>query len=107
MPVKLLERIVLACSKPGDVVLDPFAGSGTTLVAAAKHGRRWVGVELSKDYAAGAAERIAEEGVPDAAPPPAPVFVSRRRRRGRRRATDAQTPSLLEHLNVDDPGANA
>jgi site-specific DNA-methyltransferase (adenine-specific) len=77
------------------VVLDPFAGSGTTLVAAAKHGRRWVGVELSKDYAAGAAERIAEEGVPDAAPPPAPVLVSRRRRRGRKARTAPRPPGAM------------
>jgi site-specific DNA-methyltransferase (adenine-specific) len=60
MPLKLLERVVLACSKPGDVVLDPFAGSGTTLVAAAKHRRQWVGVELSEAYAARARKRVAE-----------------------------------------------
>ena len=63
MPVDLLERIVLACSRPGEVVLDPFAGSGTTLVAAAKHDRRWVGVEVSKDYARQATRRVAEETV--------------------------------------------
>ncbi|KPK44841.1 MAG: hypothetical protein AMK72_11605 [Planctomycetes bacterium SM23_25] len=61
MPVKLLERIILACSNPGDVVLDPFAGSGTTLVAAARNGRRWVGVELSQDYAERAAKRAQRE----------------------------------------------
>ncbi len=64
MPVALLERIILACSNPGDVILDPFAGSGTTLVAAARQGRRWVGVDLSPDYAVKAAERVADEGVP-------------------------------------------
>jgi len=58
MPVALLERIVLACSRPGDIVLDPFAGSGTTLVAAARNGRRWLGVELSEQYAARATERV-------------------------------------------------
>jgi len=67
MPVKLLERIILACSRPGDVVLDPFAGSGTTLVAAAKNGRRWVGVELSADYARRATQRVRK-----AAPVPRP-----------------------------------
>jgi len=72
MPVDLLERIVLACSAPGEVVLDPFAGSGTTLVAAAKHERRWVGVELSKDYARQATRRVAEE-MPAAA---LPLFAS-------------------------------
>ncbi len=61
MPLKLLERVVLATSNPGDVVLDPFAGSGTTLVAAARHDRRWVGLELSRDYAKRAEARVAEE----------------------------------------------
>ena len=61
MPVELLERIVLACSNPDDVVLDPFAGSGTTLVAAANHGRQWLGVELSKDYARRAERRVRNE----------------------------------------------
>jgi len=61
MPVKLLERIILACSKRGDVVLDPFAGSGTTLVAAGRNGRRWVGVELSEDYARRATKRVETE----------------------------------------------
>jgi site-specific DNA-methyltransferase (adenine-specific) len=63
MPVVLLERIIRGCSKPGDLVLDPFAGSGTTLVAASRLGRRWVGVELSRQYAERAMERIRVEGV--------------------------------------------
>lgn len=46
-PVGLLERIVLAASRPGDVVADLFAGSGTTLVAAERHGRKWLGVDQS------------------------------------------------------------
>lgn len=40
-PVALLERIILACTRRGDLVMDPFAGSGTTAVAAQRHGRRW------------------------------------------------------------------
>jgi len=61
MPVKLLERIILACSDPDDVVLDPFAGSGTTLAAAARNDRRWVGVELSEAYARHAVKRVEAE----------------------------------------------
>jgi DNA modification methylase len=61
MPVALLAQIILACSKPGEIVLDPFAGSGTTLVAAARLGRKWAGVELSTEYAAHAMKRIKEE----------------------------------------------
>jgi len=44
-PIRLLERIVAASSRPGDLVLDPYAGSGTTGVAAARLGRRWLLVD--------------------------------------------------------------
>lgn len=50
MPEQLLGRIIKVSSHPGDLVLDPFAGSGTTLVVAKKLGRRWIGFELSKNY---------------------------------------------------------
>lgn len=49
-PVKLLERIILASSNPGDIVLDPFCGSGTTGVAAIKNGRKFVGIEREEEY---------------------------------------------------------
>jgi len=49
-PMALLERIILASTKKGDVVLDPFSGSGTTGLAANKYGRRYIGVEKEKDY---------------------------------------------------------
>ncbi len=58
MPEQLLGRILRACSNPGDVVLDPFAGSGTTLVVAKKLGRRWLGFELSDQYRTQAAARV-------------------------------------------------
>ena len=48
-PLPLYERIILASSKPGDLVLDPFAGCATTIIAARKHGRRWVGVDRRTD----------------------------------------------------------
>jgi hypothetical protein len=50
MPQALAERAILAGCKPGGTVLDPFSGSGTTGLAAAKHGRRYVGIDLSADY---------------------------------------------------------
>jgi site-specific DNA-methyltransferase (adenine-specific) len=64
MPEQLLGRIIRACSNPGEVVLDPFAGSGTTLVVAKKLGRRHLGFELSPDYAAQIRSRldVAHEG---------------------------------------------
>ena len=51
MPEQLLGRIVKVSSNPGDLVLDPFAGSGSTLVVAKKLGRRWLGFEISANYA--------------------------------------------------------
>jgi len=50
MPEQLLGRIIRACSNPGDLVLDPFAGSGTTLSVAKKLDRRYLGYELSREY---------------------------------------------------------
>ena len=50
MPEQLLGRIIRACSNEGEIVLDPFAGSGTTLAAAKKLGRRYLGFELSAEY---------------------------------------------------------
>ncbi len=47
-PVALLERIIKASSNPGDVVLDPFCGCGTTIDAAEKLGRKWIGVDITQ-----------------------------------------------------------
>ena len=57
--VSVLAPLIRAYSKPGDVVLDPFAGSGSTLVAAMQERRRWLGIELEQDYCDSARERIA------------------------------------------------
>ncbi len=59
MPIAVLNRIVLASSNPGDVVLDPFNGSGTTAVAAMLLGRRYVGIDQSPQYVAHARKRLA------------------------------------------------
>ncbi|QOJ00180.1 MAG: site-specific DNA-methyltransferase [Phycisphaeraceae bacterium] len=58
LPEVYLERVVRACSNEGDVVLDPFLGSGTTGVVAHALGRRFIGVEFSAGNAASALERI-------------------------------------------------
>ncbi|HEV3024160.1 MAG TPA: DNA methyltransferase, partial [Pirellulales bacterium] len=58
LPERLLERIIRCSSDPDQVVLDPFAGSGSTLVVAKKLGRRWLGVEISADYVRHAGARI-------------------------------------------------
>jgi len=58
LPEALLERIVKLSSNPGDLVFDPFAGSGTTLAVARRLGRHWLGCELSEDYADKAEARV-------------------------------------------------
>jgi modification methylase len=58
-PEALLYRILLACTKPGDVVLDPFFGTGTTGAVARRLGRRWIGIEREPAYVKVAQERIA------------------------------------------------
>ena len=50
MPLTLARRCVEITSRPGDVVLDPYAGSGTTLIAARDRGRKWIGVELKPEF---------------------------------------------------------
>ena len=64
MPEQLLGRIIRVSSNAGDVVLDPFAGSGTTLAVAKKLDRKWIGCELSEEYVRAATERMngVEEG---------------------------------------------
>jgi len=58
-PESLLYRVLLACTKPGDTVLDPFFGTGTTGAVARRLRRKWIGIERETAYAAVAAERIA------------------------------------------------
>ncbi len=58
MPIDVLKRIILASSNPGDIVLDPFNGSGTTVVAAALLGRNYVGIDQSPDYVSFARKRL-------------------------------------------------
>ena len=57
-PLTLLERIILASSNPDDTVLDPFCGSGTTLVAAVKHGRQAMGIDINPQAIATTRQRL-------------------------------------------------
>lgn len=61
-PLRLIERVVLSSSARGDLVLDPFLGSGTTAVVAARHGRRWLGIERDATYVQLARARLEAEG---------------------------------------------
>ena len=57
-PEKLYAKLILASSKPGDVIFDPFMGSGTAAVTAKKLGRHYIGVELNDEYCLWAAKRL-------------------------------------------------
>lgn len=59
-PLDLLKRIVLASTNKGDVVLDPFTGSSTTGIAAAMHERKFIGIDLEKDYLELSKKRFAD-----------------------------------------------
>lgn len=59
-PVELIERLVLAMTNPGDWVLDPFMGVGSTAIAALMHGRRAIGAETEREYVEVARKRLAE-----------------------------------------------
>lgn len=58
-PEALISRIILSTSKPGDVILDPFLGSGTTAAVAKQLGRNYIGIERDKGYIKAASKRIA------------------------------------------------
>jgi site-specific DNA-methyltransferase (cytosine-N4-specific) len=63
MPPELAQRCILAGSRSGDEVLDPFLGSGTTGMVAEQLGRRWFGVELQPSYETLIRERTAQRGL--------------------------------------------
>jgi site-specific DNA-methyltransferase (adenine-specific) len=83
MPIGVLDRIIKASSNPGDVVLDPFNGSGTTAVASALLGRNYVGIDQSAEYVGYARKRL-EHALEAAAKdgksvtPPAILFDAKR-----------------------------
>lgn len=80
-PEALARDHILSWSEPGDVVLDPFLGSGTTGKMAVAHGRRFIGFEISSEYLAIAEERIAQ-AVLDRDASPMSVAQMEARRRG-------------------------
>jgi site-specific DNA-methyltransferase (adenine-specific) len=61
-PEKLVQRVIEASSRPGDLVVDPFLGSGTTAVVAKRMKRRYIGFEAKPDYVRLALKRLAERG---------------------------------------------
>ena len=65
MPEQLLARIIRTCSNEGELVVDPFAGSATTLVVAKKLGRNYLGFDISEEYVARGRERLAAVAASD------------------------------------------
>jgi site-specific DNA-methyltransferase (adenine-specific) len=61
-PEKLIAKLVLASSRPKDLVFDPFLGSGTTAVVAQKLNRHFCGIELNREYCCWAAKRLLQAG---------------------------------------------
>jgi site-specific DNA-methyltransferase (adenine-specific) len=118
MPEQLLGRIIKVSSNAGEVVLDPFAGSGTSLVVAKKLGRRWLGWDLSPNYIEQVRARLkatcagqplegAEE--PTVSAPSTAQGKTRNRTKStgrRRRASRYQQPTLplVSDQDLADPG---
>jgi len=78
MPESLLKRIIAASSNPGDCVLDPFSGSGTTAAAACQLGRNYVGVEISEQYVENTNIRLAQLKRQDSGEPSTSLWVKTR-----------------------------
>ncbi len=102
MPEQLLGRIVRTCSSPGDLVLDPFTGSGTTLTVAKKLGRRFLGFDISPEYVERATLRIeaADVGAPLDGPadPAASAPNTRQGRRLRSSRSSRESVALYRHI---------
>jgi site-specific DNA-methyltransferase (adenine-specific) len=95
MPEQLLGRIIKACSNEGDLVLDPFSGSGTTLVVAKKLDRRFIGFELSDDYVKQARQRLTAAREGDALTGPAnPLLNALPTHKGRKHPSIASSPQI-------------
>ncbi len=94
-PQSLLHRIVLATTKPGDVVLDPFFGTGTTGAVAKELGRNWIGIERDKAYA-----KIATKRIKDVKPLPAPALETQRSKRAEPRVPFG---TIIE-MGIIEPG---
>ncbi len=60
-PIELMKYLVRLVTPPGGIVIDPFAGSGSTLIAAYHEGNNFIGIELSEEYCAIARQRIERE----------------------------------------------
>jgi modification methylase len=92
-PLALLHRVLVATTDPGDVVLDPFFGTGTTGAAARRLGRRFIGIERDPAYRAAAARRIAAVDPLDPTRSPSPPGAPSR-----------ASPSASSRARLIEPG---
>jgi site-specific DNA-methyltransferase (adenine-specific) len=94
MPEQLLGRIIRTCSLESEIVLDPFAGSASTLVTAKKLGRKYVGFEMSRDYAEAGRSRLHDVRVGDrldgSPEPTMDAFNRTRQPKGKRRISSKE-----------------
>jgi hypothetical protein len=105
MPEQLLGRIVRASSNPRDMVLDPFAGSGTTLAVAKKLGRQWLGTELSEEYVKCIKERLDGTKVGDDLTGPAdPLKSAPNTKNGKRKLRIRNGKPVLQSDEKTDQG---
>jgi DNA modification methylase len=111
MPEQLLGRIIRACSNEGEVVLDPFGGSGTTLAVTKKLGRNFIGYELSTEYAEQIRKRLAKinAGDPlDGAPEPlvSAPSTANGKKLGERASQQPRRKRAAESVQPQLPGLN-
>jgi site-specific DNA-methyltransferase (adenine-specific) len=108
MPEQLLGRIVRVSSDPGGIVLDPFAGSGTTLAVAKKLGRQWLGCEISEEYVRSATERL--DSLHDGDPldgPADPIASAPTTANGRRLTATNGNGDAAPDIAADEPATVA
>jgi site-specific DNA-methyltransferase (adenine-specific) len=103
MPEQLLGRIIRACSNAGELVLDPFGGSGTTLAVAKKLGRHFLGYELSEEYAARIKRRLSEIQSGDPLNGAAEPLVSAPNTANGRRLDEVSEPGTRKRRIVKKP----
>lgn len=102
-PEKLYAKLVLASSKPGDKIFDPFLGSGTAAVVANKLGRKYCGVEINREYCLWAVKRLINsiadntiQGYADG------VFWERNSLGDQKKQQITPKPSVKKVKNIDD-----
>jgi site-specific DNA-methyltransferase (adenine-specific) len=107
MPEQLLGRIIRVSSNPGDIVLDPFAGSGTTLAVAKKLSRRWLGCELSAEYVRAATERLEAIKDGDSLDGPADPIASAPSTANGRKLESAEASQKADNFDTTLPSPGA